>query len=119
MSKEIKNWAAILDEYKGSGISQRVFCKTKGLSYNQFQYRWYLYNLAKRVKANRPILENNAAMSAFEPVTITSLFPAQEEEMNHVAELAIHFPNQIRCDVKMDLRSNTFATLLKQLVSLC
>ena len=119
MSKEIKKWDAIFEEYKGSGLSQRVFCKRKGLSYNQFQYRWYQHNLAKRVKTKRPIVDNNSAMSAFEPVRITSLFPAPEEEKNHVAELAIYFPNQIRCDVKMDLRPNTFAALLKQLVSLC
>lgn len=117
MSKEIKNWDAIIDEYKGSGLSQPDFCKTKEFSYNQFQYRWYQHNLAKRAKAKRSILENNSTKNAFESVTITSLSPAPKEETNHVAELAIHFPNKIRCDVKMDLRTNAFATLLKQLRS--
>ena len=119
MSKEIKNWDAIIDEYKRSGLSQPDFCKTNELSYNQFQYRWYQHNLAKRAKAQQSILENNSTMNTFESVTITTLSPASEEETNHVVELGIHFPNKIHCDVKMDLRTDAFATLLKQLGSLC
>lgn len=117
MSEQINYWESIIAEYKISGLSQPAFCKQNGLSCNQFQYRWTQHNLAKRAKQNPFTFENNCMTSAFESVSIAH--PATKEEPHHVAELVIHFPNKIRCDVKMDLRNDVFATLLKQLVMLC
>ena len=117
MSEKINHWESIIAEYKMSGLSQPAFCKQNGLSCNQFQYRWSQHNLAKRAQPNPFTFENICTASSFESLTIAH--PAPKDETNHVAELAIHLPNKIRCDVKMDLRNDVFATLLKQLVVLC
>ena len=117
MSEQMNYWESIIAEYKTSGSSQPVFCKQNGLSCNQFQYRWSQHNLAKRVQKKPCTIENNCVPSSFESVTI--VHPPHKEENSHVAALAIHFPNKIRCDVKMDLCNDAFATLLKQLVAIC
>ena len=117
MSEQINYWESIIAEYKVSGLSQPAFCKQNGLSCNQFQYRWSQHNLAKRAKQDPFTFENNCMASSFESVIIAH--PARRDEANHIAELAIHLPNKIRCDVKMDLCNDAFATLLKQLVTLC
>ncbi|OGT47879.1 MAG: hypothetical protein A3F17_08655 [Gammaproteobacteria bacterium RIFCSPHIGHO2_12_FULL_41_15] len=117
MSKQMTYWESIIAEYKVSGLSQPAFCKQNSLSCNQFQYRWYQHNLAKRTKKNPFTFENNCMANSFESVTIAH--PASRDETNHVVELALHLPNKIRCDFKMDIRNDAFATLLKQLVVLC
>ena len=119
MSEQINYWESIIAEYKVSGLSQPAFCKQNGLSCNQFQYRWSQHNLAKLKKAKPFILENNSITNSFESVNIKTSLPVVAEEAVKVAELAIHLPNKIRCDVKMDLRNDAFATLLQQLVALC
>lgn len=119
MQEQIKYWDAIIKEYKASGLSQPAFCKQNGLSLNQFHYRWAQHNLAKQAEKKTFILDNNAVVNSFEPITITPSFSAPKEESNRMSELVIHLPNRIRCDVKMDLRTESFATLLKQLVALC
>ena len=119
MSELIQYWETIIDEYRASGLSQPVFCKQNGLSLNQFHYRWAQHNLARRAKTKPFILENNVIGNSFEPVTITPVLSAPKVEVSSIAELAIRLPNQIRCDIKMDLRNDAFATLLKQLVALC
>lgn len=119
MSKQISYWESIIAEYKVSGLSQPAFCKQNGLSCNQFQYRWSQHNLAKLEKAKPIILENNSITNSFESISIKPSRPVVAEQADQVAELAIHLPNKIRCDVKMDLRNDAFATLLKQLVALC
>ncbi len=117
MSEQENYWEAIIAAYKESGLSQPAFCKQNGLSCNQFQYRWYQHNLAKRAKKNPTTFENNCGTNLFESVTISH--SVLNDETNHIAELAIHLPNKIRCDVKMDLSNHAFTTLLKQLVALC
>ena len=119
MSELIQYWETIIEEYRASGLSQPAFCKQNGLSLNQFQYRWSQHNLAGRAKTKPFILGNNAIGNSFEPVTIAPVLSAPKEEISSIAELAIYLPNQIRCDIKMDLRTDAFATLLKQLVALC
>lgn len=114
MSEQIKYWESIIASYKMSGLSQPAFCKENGLSYNQFQYRWYLHNRAKKAPSS---FEEHCLASSFESVTIAH--PSQRDEANHIAELSIHLPNNIRCDIKMDLRNNALSTLLRQLVTLC
>lgn len=112
MSNQINYWESVIAEYKASGLSQPVFCKQHGLSWNQFQYRWSQYNLSKRTLA-----KNNCAESSFESVTISRT--SIKEARNELTELAIYLPNQIRCEVKMDLQHDAFSVLLKQLVTLC
>ena len=119
MSEKIKYWESIIAEYKVSGLSQPAFCKQNGLSCNQFQYRWSQHNLAKQEKSKPFVLGDNFLANAFESVNIKPSLPLVSGDAEQVAELAIHLPNKIRCDVKMDLRNGAFATLLKQLVVLC
>lgn len=118
MSSQKQHWNEIIERYKVSGLSQPQFCKQNELSFNQFQYRWYQHNLALKAKARAAKLSNHASNNLFEPITIT--VPVIEPKpTTNVVELAIHLPNQIRCDVKIDIRANEFSTLLKQLVVLC
>lgn len=118
MSNHKQHWSEIIERYKTSGLSQPEFCKQNELSSNQFQYRWYQHNLVLKLKARAAISNNQPSRDIFEPVTVTlpSIAPKQTTS---VVELAIYLPNQIRCDVKIDLRANEFSTLLKQLVALC
>jgi hypothetical protein len=119
MSKQRKHWESIIAEYKASGLSQLEFCKQQGLSSNQFKYRWYQHNLAKREKPQSIILEKPSSESSFETVVITPPAYEMKDATNNIAQLAIHLPNRIRCDVKMDIRTHAFTSLLKQLVALC
>lgn len=116
MSQQNKYWDAVIEQYKASGLSQPDFCKQNELSCNQFQYRWYLHNRAEKTKVG--VLDNASSLSDFESVTISTPEHVPQKE-TYVTELMIHLPNQISCAVKMDFRTNGFATLLKQLVALC
>ena len=115
MSSQKQYWSAIIERYKNSGLSQPEFCKRNGLSFNQFQYRWYQHNLALKSK---PVTPEHPPGNVFESVTI-SLPSAKATQPTNVVELAILLPNQIRCEVKIDLYADEFSTLLKELVALC
>lgn len=118
MSNQKQYWHEILERYQASGLSQPEFCKQNELSCNQFQYRWYQHNRMLKAKTRAAISSNQPSPNLFEPITIAlpSIVPKQT---TNVVELAIHLPNQIRCDIKIDLCANEFSTLLKQLVALC
>jgi len=115
MSSQKQYWSSIIERYKISGLSQREFCKRNELSFNQFQYRWYQHNLALKSK---PVTPPHPSSSAFESVTI-SLPSIQPKQPTNVVELAILLPNQIRCEMKIDLYADEFSILLKELVALC
>ena len=67
-----------------------------------------------------PLGDNNhSIMHSFESVCINPSTLVAAEDVAQCAEVAVHLPNKIRCDIKMDLRNDAFATLLKQLVTLC
>ncbi len=99
-------WEDIFIRYKSSGQSQPAFCRENNLSHNQFHYRWHEHNKALKAQTSH---------SKFESV---SLVP-QDIKPLPAAKLAvkIHMPNQIRCDVVVDLKE--FASLLTQLVQSC
>lgn len=118
MSSQKQHWDEIIERYRVSGLSQPQFCKQNELSFNQFQYRWYQHNIALKAKARAAKLSNQASSNLFEPVSITAL-SIEPKQTTNVVELAVYLPNQIRCDVKIDLRANEFSSLLKQLVMLC
>jgi len=119
MSQQSKSWDTIIEQYKASGLSQPAFCKQNELSYNQFQYRWYLYNRTESAKSKLIRHQNGASNHAFESVSISIPVSTPQTDTNNVVDLMIHLPNQISCAVKIDFRTNGFATLLKQLVTLC
>lgn len=117
MSNQSNYWATIIERYKSSGLSQPEFCKQHELSWNQFQYRWNRYNSAAKSKARIAAIETKMKPS-FETITIAN--PSiKTKQGSGISELVIHLPNQVRCDVSIDLGSNEFSILLKQLVSLC
>ena len=117
MSKNTKDWEAIFAEYKSSHLSQKGFCKEKGLLWNQFRYRWNRKNLLKTVQAKSLILENHPAKVSFEAVSIIS--SCEPKEVMNINEVSIYLPNHVRCDIKINLEANQFTILLKQLVALC
>lgn len=116
MPQQTKYWEGIIEQYKLSGLSQPAFCKEHELSYNQFQYRWYLHNRINKKKV-RP-LDKKVCVSDFESVTL-SISEQMLPKDTYVSELMIYLPNGINCAVKIDCRTNGFATLLKQLVAVC
>lgn len=117
MSISINAWEAIFSQYKDSNLSQKDFCKEKGLSWNQFRYRWERRNLSKKAHGKRLNLKNHPAKVSFEPISIISSCPPKEEMT--INEVSIHLPNYIRCDIKINLEANQLTTFLKQLVTLC
>ena len=119
MSKPINHWEAIIVEYRASGLTQPEFCSQNGLLISQFKYRWYRHNLAKGVKTRSIILEKPSLENSFEAVSIIQPANGVKEETNTIAQVEIHLPNSIRCDVKMDIGTHAFTSLLKQLVVLC
>lgn len=115
MSSQRQYWSSIIERYKNSGLSQPEFCKRNELSFNQFQYRWYQHNL---VLKSKPVTPNHPPSNVFESVTI-SLPSSKPKQSTNVVELAILLPNQIRCEMKIDLYADEFSRLLKELVELC
>ena len=107
MSKTAEGyWEDIFIRYKSSGQSKPEFCRANNLSQNQFHYRWHEHN---------KVLKAQTGDSKFESV---SLIP-QEIRALPTAKLAvkIHMPNQIRCDVAVDL--NELVSILTQLAQPC
>ena len=107
MSKQRTHWEEIFSCYETSGLTQSAFCKQNNLSINQFRYRWESRNKGLKTHAS--------PSSSFESVSVTSTpaIPLTTSTIN----LSIYLPNQIRCDMTMDL--NGFSPLLTQLVQLC
>ena len=107
MSKsEQTNWEEIFVQYKASGLSQLAFCRANNLSNNQFHYRWYEYNKA---------LKAEAVSTGFESISVVST--ATRPLVASKIQVKIHLPNQIRCDVSVEIKE--FALLLAQLVQPC
>lgn len=117
MSKQDQNWKALIEGYKVSGLSQPDFCKQNNVSYNQFQYRWYLHNKEKKALSRLDVIERPTS-NDFETVTLSTPRLTTPKE-SYFAELTIHLPNQISLDIKSEINNNEFAALLKQLVVLC
>ena len=103
MSKTIKDWEAIFAEYKVSNLSQKAFCQDQGLSWNQFRYQWDRKN-PKKVEGNSLILESPPAKISFEAI---SLIPScKPKEVMTINKASIYLPNQVRCDIKLNLFLN-------------
>jgi len=109
-------WDAVFQEYRSSGLSRQAFCNQHQLSYTQFRYRWYRQDQVSGAKEPSSRIKSNAA--AFETVTVTSA-GSSIKPSDKVVELAIHLPNQIRCDIKVSLDTNELPKFLQQLVALC
>ncbi len=110
--KQSIQWDAILQEYKDSGLTRQEFCKIRQLSYGKFKYRWYK-QVACATASSLAIKSH-----AFEVVAVTNT-PVPAKPADKVIELTIHFPNNIRCEIKVDCNDNELPKLLQQLVILC
>jgi hypothetical protein len=117
MSRNINDWEAIFAKYTDSKLSQKDFCKKEGLSWNKFRYRWDRKNFLNKVRAKSLIMESHPAKVSFETVSIIS--SCESKEVMNIKEVSIYLPNQVRCDIKINLEGQQFTTLLKQLVGLC
>lgn len=116
MSSQSEDWSSIVECYKSSGLSQREFCTQHNISWNQFHYRWSRYKSESKPNTRFSTSESKTK-PLFEQVTIATPVAPKHPVVSH--GLVIHFPNQIRCDVAVDIESQAFPLLLKSLVGLC
>jgi hypothetical protein len=112
MSKLTIRWDEILNNYKESGLPQRVFCEANSVSFPEFQYRWNRENRLKKLKVT-PAKE---AFPIFEVLSVVKPEVSKVEEK--ALGLVIHLPNAIRCELR-DLGQSEFIGLLKAMVNLC
>lgn len=115
MAEKDNYWQELFTEYKKSGLKRLEFCQQNNLSHSQFRYQWNKQSqIARRALK---LAASHSIESIFEPVVVTKQNDAIVS--NRIIELAIHLPNKIRCDLKMDMNGYDFPSLLKQLVAIC
>jgi hypothetical protein len=85
-------------------------CLNQSFVSNKACLRWHQHNLAVKNKSRIKTLETKTRPE-FEAVTLARQSVAPKRVSNAIA-LTIHLPNQIRCDVAIDLDTNEFSTLL-------
>jgi len=109
-------WKRVFIGYEGSGLSQEDFCSEQGIPIAKFKYQWRKWMASGSQKADS---QNNSQKPIhFEPVRISNEdFIHQETLANQ--SIIIQFPNQISCELKMDIKSKDFSSLLNQLRLLC
>ena len=115
MTEQDNYWRELFTEYKKSGLKRLEFCQKNDISHSQFRYQWNKQRQVERrtLRLTHPQL----AESIFEPVVVTKLM--EPMVANKIVELAIHLPNKIRCDLKINMSSHDFSSVLKQLVAIC
>ncbi len=109
-------WERLFTGYERSGLSQEDFCHAQGIPIEKFKYQW-----RKKFgsRSNKPKSQTGFDKPIrFEPVLISNKDVVAQELANSQSIL-IQFPNQIRCEVKMDIKSKDFSSLLNQLRLLC
>jgi hypothetical protein len=109
-------WERLFTGYERSGLSQDDFCHAQGIPIEKFKYQW-----RKKFgsRSNKPKSQNGFDKPIrFEPVLISNK-DAVAQEPAKSQSILIQFPNQIRCEVQMDIKSKDFSSLLHQLRLLC
>lgn len=115
MQSKEEYWDRLLRSYERSGLSQEDFCSEQGVPIAKFKYQWRK-RFGSRSKENR--LQNSSdKASHFEAILISSMDSVHQEPTNQ--SITIQFPNQIRCELAMDIKSQDFSSLLNQLRLLC
>ena len=117
MSNQQQYWNEIIDRYKASGLTRPEFCKQNELSWNQFHYRLRLYSQSLKTMSKELTISHPISSDSFEKITITPTLVASKSATK-VVDLVVYLPNQIRCKIAIDISTNEFPTLLKQLVAL-
>lgn len=105
-------WERLLKGYEGSGLSQEDFCREEGIPVAKFKYQWRkrMASVSQKANSEKPI--------HFEAVRINKEDSIHQETITKQS-IIIQFPNRIRCEIAMDIKSQDFSSLLNQLRLLC
>lgn len=116
MKSKEEYWERLFTGYERSGLSQEDFCSEQGIPIEKFKYQWRKKFGSRN---NKPKSQNSFDKPIhFEPVLISNKDSVQQEPSRNQS-IIIQFPNQISCEVKMDIKSKDFSSLLNQLRLLC
>lgn len=116
MKAKEEYWERLFKGYERSGLSQEVFCSEQGIPIEKFKYQW-----RKRIASGsqKEDSQNRSVKpSHFEPILISTNDSVHQESVTNQS-IIIRFPNQICCEVKADIKSKDFSSLLNQLRLLC
>ena len=116
MKSKEEYWNRLFKGYEGSGLSQEDFCRAQGIPIAKFKYQWRKRIRSEIQKADLQNKSNNP--SHFEPVLISKNNSVYPEPVTSQS-IIIQFPNQISCEIKIDIKSKDFSSLLNQLRLLC
>lgn len=114
MIEQDNYWRDLFTEYKKGDLKRLEFCQKNDISHSQFKYQW---NKQSQITRRALKLTPPPAESIFEPVVVAKL--TAPILTNKIVELAIHLPNKICCEFKIDLNGDDFSSLLQQLVAIC
>ena len=116
MKSKEEYWERLFQGYEGSGLSQEDFCSEQGIPIAKFKYQW-----RKRIVSGSQQSDSQNKLdnpSHFEPILISNKDSVEQEPITSQS-IIIQFPNQISCEVTMDIKSKDFSSLLNQLRLLC
>ena len=116
MKSKEEYWELLFKGYERSELSQEEFCSEQGIPITKFKYQW-----RKRLVSGgqRDDSQNKSATpSHFEPILISNKDAVLQEPVTNQS-IIIRFPNQVCCEVKADIKSKDFSSLLNQLRLLC
>lgn len=116
MKSKEEYWERLFKGYERSGLSQEDFCREQGIPIAKFKYQW-----RKKIEPGNRKLEaqdKSDKPSHFEPILISNNDSIHQESVTNQS-IIIRFPNQISCEVKADIKSRDFSSLLNQLRLLC
>lgn len=109
-------WDGLFKGYERSGLSQEDFCSEQGIPLTKFKYQWR----KKLGTGSRKADSQNQSDEPghFEPIRISKKGPVLQEPVANQS-IIIQFPNHIRCELEMNIKSKDFSSLLNQLRLLC
>jgi hypothetical protein len=116
MKSKEEYWARLFKGYERSGLSQEEFCSEEEIPIAKFKYQWRKRVASENQKADSQ--NKSDKPSHFEPILINSKEPVHQESQTSQS-IIIQFPNQISCEVTLDIKSKDFSFLLNQLRLLC
>ena len=86
-----KDWLPLIQEWRESGFSKKVFCEEKQIPYKKF-YRWYCRIELSRLDKPKPV----APSTAFVPMKVTGTVylgdPAAYCVLQLSSQLQLHIP---------------------------
>lgn len=116
MKSKEEYWDRLFKGYERSGLSQEEFCSEQGIPIAKFKYQW---RKKFGTRGNKTTAQTRSDKpNYFEPVLISKNESVYPESVTSQS-IIIQFPNQISCELKIDIKSRDFSSLLNQLRSLC